>query len=533
MKKIFYGFILILSIFICGDVYAQTCEYKYVSRAYGETSATIEINGTTAKGVITTMNGDSKSNNEKVQGWSSTVSIYNSKNQVCPYYLLVETSGPNATIRAGYDYNELAAYIGKVGVGDEKEAHVCVSKTIEEDKKKAGDAYNDTTDSGKGDDSNIQNDKVAVKTCGYETDKSEASLFGSSTGYLKIFEDGTYEAYVTKFKGTAQGFWTHDHFSNPDVSSDALNLIKQKKCPYYMIADYDGINSVKFTNSKESSTTEKQVMVSEEIAENKEDYDPEKDGQAEDLDEKLERADRANEGVKESILDPLDQDDPFNGEHIGDDICGEERVVKALRALGLVLMFARFAIPLIIIVMGTFDFIKAVLAGTQETLAKQAKALGWRVVIGLFIMFAPTLVSAFLSGLHAYGTFSNEAEACQKCLFNPFKDGSCQSSTDAKRVTNVDAPETGTIDKTVEAGSLTDNKGKVTAIDGEMNGNRDASVGNIDGSRNASAGQTDNSRNVSTGQTNNDRSVSVGDTTSPRGQVIVEDPDYTKQANIN
>ena len=92
--------------------------------------------------------------------------------QVCPYYLLVETSG-NATLRASYDYNSLASLINTFGVGDEKEAHICVSTTIKEDKETNGDTYNEKTDSGKGKEGLEEQIKNSFAGLDYEVYKTE------------------------------------------------------------------------------------------------------------------------------------------------------------------------------------------------------------------------------------------------------------------------------------------------------------------------------------------------------------------------
>jgi hypothetical protein len=543
-KKIKYILVLVLSMFITANVSAQTCNYVYASDAYGRTSATIEINGNSAKGVITSMNRKSQNNHEKVQGWAdkswNTYGTYLNKNQVCPYYLLVETSG-NATLRASYDYNSLAAYIGKFGVSDEKEAHICVSTTIKEDKKTNGDAYNEKTDSGKGDDKDIQNDDEAVKTCAYKTSTDEVGKFGTSSGYLKIYDDGTVAAYVTQFKGVDQGFWTHDHFGNPKLSNEAKDLIKQNKCPYYMIADYNWNNSAEFTNTRERSEGKRQVMVSSEIAENKKDYDPSKDGENEDLEKELERANEENEKAHEKVLHALDQDDPFNGEHIGEDICHDENIVRALKALGVFIVLAKFAIPMIIIIFGTIDFIKVVMAGTEKSLSEQAKSLGMRVVIGLGIFFAPTLVNAFLNGLTYYQVISEEARACQSCLLDPFNSLNCKTVKGSGNAVDGTSGRNEVSDDAQKKYGEEDSKGGITPnqndVDaGTLNENRNSDVDannlNDDRTNGVNTSESNNGNTVKTTQTAQGNTVKTSSAKNT-SYVLIHDPDTTKQANIN
>ena len=222
--------------------------------------------------------------------------------------------------------------------------------------------------------------------------------------------------------------------------------------------------------------------------------------------------------------------------NVGENFCSEEEVVTALKALGVFLMIAKFAIPMIVIALGTWDLVKVITAGTEDSLKKQFISLGVRIIVGLAVLFAPTLANAVLSGLNQYNLISDEINECQNCLLNPLTEGKCADSSGKK---NVNADQL-TNDKSVDAGDLNYNK---SADAGDLNYNKNASAddlnnkkdvnagdlnykkdasGNLDYNKNASADDLNHNNNVTTGETNNNKNVNVGETQQPSNTVVTE-----------
>lgn len=106
--------------------------------------------------------------------------------------------------------------------------------------------------------------------------------------------------------------------------------------------------------------------------------------------------------------------------HIGDNICSDSNALKALRFIGYILFVAKFAIPVIIVIFGSVDIAKSVIAGTTDSLKKQFKSLGFRVLIGLVVFFLPTLVNAILSSTSSFDEVSGEYTSCKDCMLEPF-----------------------------------------------------------------------------------------------------------------
>lgn len=107
-------------------------------------------------------------------------------------------------------------------------------------------------------------------------------------------------------------------------------------------------------------------------------------------------------------------------DYIGDNVCSETGVLKALRFVGYMITIARYFVPLIIIGWGTLDLYKAVTGGSSDSFTKQIKGLGYRVLIGLFIVFVPTLLHMILSQIDSFATLDGEYRNCEVCVLDPF-----------------------------------------------------------------------------------------------------------------
>ena len=61
-----------------------------------------------------------------------------------------------------------------------------------------------------------------------------------------------------------------------------------------------------------------------------------------------------------------------------------------------VLKYPRFIVPIIIIVLGTLDFFKAVMAGKEDEMKKAQKTFIKRVIIGVLVFLVPVLINAIM-----------------------------------------------------------------------------------------------------------------------------------------
>lgn len=95
--------------------------------------------------------------------------------------------------------------------------------------------------------------------------------------------------------------------------------------------------------------------------------------------------------------------------------------------VGQFIFILKILVPIIIIVLGTIDFGKAVISSDDKAVSKSSKKLLTRILIGVCIFFVPTIIN-IVFGL--IGEFSSEMKQdynnCVKCLTSPYN--SCDTS---------------------------------------------------------------------------------------------------------
>ena len=194
------------------------------------------------------------------------------------------------------------------------------------------------------------------------------------------------------------------------------------------------------------------------------------------------------------------------------------------------IILARLAVPILIIIFGSKDFIDAVMTGKTDTLKQDAMKLGWRVIVGLFIFFIPTIANAFLNGLSYYRVISDDINQCQNCLLSPFNEnycvegGSSAGMTDANKKTGSYVPIESTRNASAEGDIVsTRNSG----AEGDIVSTRNSGAeGDIVTTRNSDA----NGNIATTRNSSADGSIA---TTRNGNVVIVQDPDNDPNNRAN
>lgn len=114
-------------------------------------------------------------------------------------------------------------------------------------------------------------------------------------------------------------------------------------------------------------------------------------------------------------------------EFVAENPCQEVRIKKAFRFFGYLLTIAKIAIPLIIVVMGTFDFYKSVVDKDDKSLSKQTRVFLIRIVTGIVIFFIPTIVYALFNLSSSLNIVSDQKyKACVDCLLDPNNNTKCK-----------------------------------------------------------------------------------------------------------
>ena len=107
-----------------------------------------------------------------------------------------------------------------------------------------------------------------------------------------------------------------------------------------------------------------------------------------------------------------------------------KRTAKIWRIVGKLFWIVKIIVPVILIIMGSIDFGKAVVSSKAEEITKAAKTFGIRVASGIIIFFVPTVVTILLGLIASFSSSgaAKDYEVCKTCIMNP---GKCDTSSDA------------------------------------------------------------------------------------------------------
>ncbi len=102
-----------------------------------------------------------------------------------------------------------------------------------------------------------------------------------------------------------------------------------------------------------------------------------------------------------------------------------DRVLGVFTTVGWIFFIAKILIPIILIVMGSIDFGKAIMAAKEDEIIKSAKTLVMRAIAGIIIFFIPTLLNFVINimGNNADDVYNNQFSNCTKCMFKPNQSG--------------------------------------------------------------------------------------------------------------
>ncbi len=102
--------------------------------------------------------------------------------------------------------------------------------------------------------------------------------------------------------------------------------------------------------------------------------------------------------------------------------CEDPRILRAFKAGGILIYIIKILIPLIIIIMGSIDFGKALVSGDDKDISLSTQKMLKRFIAGIIIFFIPTLVSVILNMIEGATDFESKFSDCHNCLLTPFSD---------------------------------------------------------------------------------------------------------------
>lgn len=102
------------------------------------------------------------------------------------------------------------------------------------------------------------------------------------------------------------------------------------------------------------------------------------------------------------------------------DVCNDGTVLKVMGIVKLIMNVICIIVPIVLIIMGSFDLFKAVTAGKDDDIKKKQQTLIKRIIAGVIVFLVPTIVTVLMNliGVSEWKTCWNEADSNFKSLFS-------------------------------------------------------------------------------------------------------------------
>lgn len=98
--------------------------------------------------------------------------------------------------------------------------------------------------------------------------------------------------------------------------------------------------------------------------------------------------------------------------------CEDEGVLKAFKIAGTFLKILKIVVPILIIILGSVDFGKAVISDDQKAISKSAQSLGKRLIAGIIIFFIPTIINVVFNVIDGFDDVKSDFTKCTNCLLS-------------------------------------------------------------------------------------------------------------------
>ena len=95
------------------------------------------------------------------------------------------------------------------------------------------------------------------------------------------------------------------------------------------------------------------------------------------------------------------------------EFCNKTKDLWAI--IGTLLNILKIVIPIILVVLGSIDLLKAVTSDDKDMIKKQSLVLGKRAIAGIIIFFIPTFIEGILSLVGKTSKTISNAGVCWQC----------------------------------------------------------------------------------------------------------------------
>ncbi len=368
-KKIVYGLCLFLFgfLFSMSNGFALECKYQREGvKDYWESSATVTIdeNKWKAKVVITSFDHKAINNKESVLNWDDVVD-YVRDNGKCPNYAVI------------------TYYSGEVNGA---KFHLATERS------EAEDIYNQLSEIKH---SVYGRSDIALYE-GFDPSSNDNDYYYEKLADLqedleKYFDDLSIERCLNTYKEKSK--------------KDALNTCKQS-----FNDSYSGYKKAvdRWINDGVIDASDDRVTDFLDLYDS---YEEDAEEYLNDIEEELENLSGGSEGP--IIIGGGDTDI-----NIGN-ICRTPNVARTLKFLGLLISLVKIVVPLLIIILGSVDFAKAMIAGKSDEIPKRIPVLAKRFIVGVIIFLIPSIIDFLFGVIDSYSDTMKRYENCWTCLFDP------------------------------------------------------------------------------------------------------------------
>ncbi|HIU11419.1 MAG TPA: hypothetical protein IAB65_01830 [Candidatus Onthocola stercorigallinarum] len=110
------------------------------------------------------------------------------------------------------------------------------------------------------------------------------------------------------------------------------------------------------------------------------------------------------------------------------DVCERSEVLTVLRVVGYIIYVAKIVIPLLLIIFGSIDFAKAIIANDEKAIKTAGGALVRRFIAAVVVFLIPTILNLLLGLVDNIESIKGTFSDCTNCIFNPMDDSACRGT---------------------------------------------------------------------------------------------------------
>lgn len=104
------------------------------------------------------------------------------------------------------------------------------------------------------------------------------------------------------------------------------------------------------------------------------------------------------------------------------DICSNTESLKVFKFIGNLLQLAFIVVPILLIIMGSIDFMKATMAGKEDDIKKAQGMFVKRIISAIIVFFVPLIAKILINTVlgSASGVDTSPGSSnCLNCILNP------------------------------------------------------------------------------------------------------------------